>query len=133
MDVNRTMSKRRVWMRMGDSDEYHYYDSPFDAGYDLGGHLSETGTEEFKASDISWRNMGLEVDGFTGYNYVSLFWGDDDAQNPRELSSRDKAQFVVGVRDGGYFHEKPKSARKSAKPKSHKRDMGTPSVRGLRR
>jgi len=128
------MAKDKVWMRMGDTDDYHDFDDPFSAGSELGSYLSETGTKTFNGSDIRWRGLGLEIGGFAGYNYISLFWGDNDAQKSQALSAKDKIQFVDGVRDGGYFFTSTLPAKKpSAKRKSGKRSSSTPtSIRGMR-
>ena len=121
-------SDMKIWMRMGDNDDYHDFGDPFSAGSEVGSYLSETGTDKFKASDIRWQSLGLQVGGFTGMNYISLFWGDNDAQDAKPLSKSDKTQFVAGVRDGGYFFLKP--VRKSTKPKSKSksRKSGSPST-----
>lgn len=129
------MAKGKVWMRMGDNDDYHDFDGPFSAGSELGSYLSEVGTEKFKAGDIRWRGKGLEIDGFTNYNYISLFWGDEDAQDSQELSKADKTQFVAGVRDGGYFFPKPSKPKSATvKPLKSRRKSSSPptSLRGVR-
>jgi hypothetical protein len=33
------------------------------------------------------------VPGYDGYNYISIFWGDDDANAARELTSEEKSQI----------------------------------------
>lgn len=126
------MAKNKVWLRMGDNADYLDFDDPFSAGSEVGGYLAETGTEKFKVGDIRWREKGLEVGGFTNYNYISLFWGDNDAQDSQKLSKADKAQFVAGVRDGGYFFLKP-GKPKSAKPKPKSRRKSGPVSASLSR
>ena len=128
------MAKDKVWMRMGDVDDYHDFDNMFSAGSEIGSYLSETGTEKFTAGDIRWQGKGLEMAGFTGYNYISLFWGDNDAQDSQVLTKADKASFVSGIRDGGDFFTKPRIPKtKPKKPKSRKRTVNTQlSLREMR-
>lgn len=121
---------KQLWMRLGDVGDYEVVDSPYDAGYRVGGFYEEVEPE------IKWtRRMGVEVaPGFTNYNYVSLFWGDDDAQPlwPLEkagLTASQKAKFKRGVLEGAGFDVHPK---KLAKPKPRKQKTRTASVKGLR-
>ena len=131
------MAKDKVWMRMGDNADYEPHDSMFDAGSELGGYLGgyfdSTGGLT-KMPVVSKRgNYGLSVDPFTGYNYISLFWGDDDAQPVKKLTQADIADFKAGIRDGAYLFLKPKAKKPSTKRKSSKRSSSTPtSIRGMR-
>ena len=78
-------------------------------------------------------DYGVSVEPFTGYNYISLFWGDDDAQPMKKLTQADIADFKAGIRDGAYLFLKPKAKKLSAKRKSSKRSSSTPtSMRGMR-
>jgi hypothetical protein len=128
------MAKTKVWMRMGDNDDYHDFDDPFEAGSSLGAFLSETGTKTFKAGDARWRDHGVEAGGFTGYNYISLFWGDKDAQDAQGLNDSDKQQFIAGIRDGGYFSMRTSKSKykTTSKPKSKKRNAGIPGISSVR-
>lgn len=61
-----------VWVRAGDGDDYHRFDdvngaADYMAGLDVrfvGRHCK----------------FGVQAEGFTGHNYISLFYGDADAQ-----------------------------------------------------
>ncbi len=125
----------KVWMRMGDNAEYEPHDSMFEAGSELGGYLDATSelNKMTKVPAVSKVNeYGVSVEPFTGYNYISLFWGDDDAQPVKKLTQADIADFKAGIRDGAYLFLKTKS-KVPSKRKSSKRLSSTPtSVRGMR-
>ena len=90
----------KLWIRMGDNDDYNEESSPYDAGV----HVSSLIWDENKpeASDIVWREKyGVDVHPvFSDYNYISLFWGDDDAQPIRQLSREEKVAFTQGLLEG---------------------------------
>ncbi len=123
---------RQLWVRLGDAGDYEVVGSPYDAGYQVGAFY-----EGKSAPKISWRGMGVEVDPiFVGYNYVSLFWGDEDAQpvEDAELTASERAEFKGGLWEGADIKVARKAPAKSAKPKP-KRKAGAPStsLRGVRR
>ena len=124
----------KVWMRMGDTGDYEPHGSMFEAGSELGGYLDSTDRGLTKMPAISKHgNYGISVEPFTGDNYISLFWGDNDAQPEKKLTQADIAGFKAGIRDGAYLFLKAKPKKPSAKRKSTKRSSSTPtSVRGLR-
>jgi len=83
-----------VWIRMGDTGEYEKFDSPYDAGEDVGSRLREV--ENFK-----FMGMGIRIyPGYSGRNYISLFWGDEEAQPTRDLSDEERSEFLQGLRKG---------------------------------
>ena len=123
----------KVWMRMGDNAEYEPHDSMFDAGSELGGYFDSTSGLTKMPAVSKHGYYGVSVDPFTGDNYISLFWGDDDAQPVKKLTQADIADFKAGIRDGAYLFLKPKAKKLSTKRKSTKRSSSTPtSIRGLR-
>ncbi len=89
----------KVWMRLGDNDDYHSFDNMFDAGTELGTYLE---SREFQMKDLGSLSNGTGIcaPGFEGHNYISLFWGDDDAQITKRHSQADLADFKRGVREG---------------------------------
>lgn len=120
-------SDMKIWMRMGDNDDYHDFDNSYEAGYEVGSYLDTAGYKASDVKNIRWQEHGLQVGGFTGMNYISLFWGDDDAQDAKPLSKADKGEFVRGAYEGGDFEE---PVRKVSEPKSKRKSKksGSPSA-----
>jgi hypothetical protein len=77
-----------VWVRWGDASNYEKYDSVSETESDFADHLR-------KGSRVRrWVRYGVQVvPGYDGYNYISIFWGDDDANAARELTSEEKSQI----------------------------------------
>ena len=80
------METERLWIRLGDNADYEECGSDF-------GALAEL-LEMFNVSqdDMQWRTdgMGFQTESFYGNNYVSLFWGDEDAQPIRGLTRQEQ-------------------------------------------
>lgn len=94
------MSRKRkwVWMRLGDLGSYERYDTPSDAGYAVGEYFSGMG--EVPISIKHTTKYGIEIDPwFISYNYISLYWGDSDAQPIRELNHSELNSFVNGIKE----------------------------------
>jgi len=123
----------RVWMRMGDTDDYHDFGSMFEAGSELGGYFDSTGGLTKMPPVAKHGDYGVSVEPFTGYNYISLFWGDDDAQPVKKLTQTDIADFKAGIRDGAYLFLKPKTKPATRRRGSGKKISSLTSVRGIRR
>jgi len=118
---------------MGDTDDYHDFDSMFEAGSELGAYYDSTGGLTKMPAVAKHGDYGVSVEPFTGYNYISLFWGDADAQPEKALTQKDIATFKAGIRDGAYLFLEVKSKSTSRKRKSTKRSSSTPtSIRGIR-
>ena len=118
---------------MGDNAEYEPHGSMFDAGSELGGYFDSTSGLTKMPAVSKHGDYGVSVEPFTGFNYISLFWGDDDAQPVKRLTQADIADFKAGIRDGAYLFLKPRAKKPSTKRKSTKRSSSTPtSVRGMR-
>lgn len=122
----------KVWMRMGDTDDYHDFDSMFEAGSELGGYFDSTGGLTKTPAVDKHGDYGISVDPFIGFNYISLFWGDNDAQPTKKLTQADIADFKRGIRDGAYFFLKEKSKSAPRKQRSTKQLSVPTSMRGLR-
>lgn len=112
----------KIWMRMGDGGEYEDFDSPFDAGDRIGIFFSEDSKMPIVSKHGAY---GVEVEPhFPGpYNYVSLFWGDDDAQPIRGLTADELAQFKSGIAEGADIQvvTRTKPTKKKSKRKSKSR------------
>lgn len=68
-----------LWIRLGDGDDYHAFDDLSEAAE----HLSEFGVRFIERRDV----YGVTAEGFRGHNYISLFWGNADAQPTRGVSA----------------------------------------------
>ena len=78
-----------LWMRLGDTDEYHRYD-------DIEG-VAEAMREAsvhgpFKMGHPMSKGM-LYAPGYEACNYISLFWGDEDAEFVRTLTKEELNQI----------------------------------------
>ena len=80
--------------RIGDMDDYHCCDD-FDA---LVGELAE-----FNLTGRSYgrchAGMVIPDAGFDGYNHISLFWGDEDAELARELTDDEYLKLFTLLED----------------------------------
>lgn len=68
-----TEETKRLWLRLGDGDDYHDFDSIEEVKEVL---------DECDCLPVK-RHCQYGVNGnrhYKGLNYISLYWGDDDAQ-----------------------------------------------------
>ncbi len=92
------MTAERVWIRLGDLAEYEAFDTPYDAGFNVGERI---GVGKPEPLAFHYRAAGVSIPPiFVGNNYISLFWGDEDAQWVRDLTNIEKRQFEDGVGKG---------------------------------
>lgn len=85
----------RWWIRAGDADDYHDFDDLAEVAYTL----AEYGVEQVEAL----HRYGVACDQFRGHNYISLFWGDDDAQPSRDLTPADVEELNEYLRTAATF------------------------------
>ena len=85
------MKDAKVWIRLGDNGDYEPFDTPYDAGDRVGMFTSDR--------EPRYISKGIYLEGFEGDNYISLYWGDDDAQpvTDAELNESDKLDFEQGL------------------------------------
>ena len=75
-----TVPIMKLWVRAGDCDNYN----DFDDLQEVAEYLSEMGA----TSPLNRCNeYGVTSPEFRGKNYISLFWGDDDAQPTRSMTA----------------------------------------------
>lgn len=73
------MPNTKLWVRAGDADNYN----AFDGFQEVADYLAEMGA----TFPLEWFNeYGVTSPEYRGQNYISLFWGDDDAQPIRPLT-----------------------------------------------
>ncbi len=88
------MRDLKLWMRVGDQDDYYDYDSIDEATVELHEALHEPfGEPECPGHNVT-RYIGpalhgLNVTEYRGDNGVSFYWGDDDAQLEAEISDHE--------------------------------------------
>ncbi len=80
--------KLLVWVRVGDMGEYESFDSLDDALDYL---------NMLKAGEVTgWveggMGVGIETVNYHGYDFVSLFWGDDDANLTAHLDADERME-----------------------------------------
>ena len=103
-----SITGEKVWIRLGDVAEYESFDSSYDAGIEVAGRLGEAEKAWFemrrKKPELMafyFQPAGVAIPpSFVANNYISLFWGDKDAQWTRDLTNIEKGQFVEGVEKG---------------------------------
>jgi hypothetical protein len=73
------MQNAQLWVRAGDADNYN----AFDGFQEVADYLADMGA----TGPLEWCNeYGVTSPEYRGQNYISLFWGDDDAQPTRSLT-----------------------------------------------
>ena len=70
-----------VWVRLGDADEYNQFDDLAEAAE----YMALFGVKHV----YRCQKYGMAAKGFTGQNYISLFYGDDETQPTGDFSSMD--------------------------------------------
>ncbi len=74
----------QIWVRCGDADDYNAFD-----GYDeVASYFAEMGVQKINIK--KYGDFGAKAKGFTGRNYISLYWGDADAQVVKNLTTRER-------------------------------------------
>lgn len=81
----------KLWLRLGDSGEYEEFGDDMTPIMDV---LKENG---IKKDDVRQIKGGLEASGFTRDNYISLYWGDADANFVREISKTEFEAITSGL------------------------------------
>lgn len=91
------MTDLKVWIRVGDRDDYHSFDSIEEAAYELhdayhGPDFENDGPCHHDAHKVD-RYIGPAIEGvvlpgtpYTGNNGISFYWGDADAQFESAIS-----------------------------------------------
>lgn len=85
--------KLLIWVRVGDMGEYESFDSLDDALDYL---------NELKAGEVTgWveggMGVGIETVNYYGYDFISLFWGDDDANLTAHLDADERMEVEEGL------------------------------------
>ncbi len=85
-----------VWLRAGDADEYHQFDSVDEAAAELHDYCIEVNDEMAVRRYEGRMFVGIEIPdaGYVQENGISLFWGDGDAQIKAPLDDYELEVFV---------------------------------------
>jgi hypothetical protein len=83
----------RVWVRLGDGDEYHSFDGPFEAGEHVGQFTRDR--------HPVFQSKGVTLGGFEGQNYISLYWGNQRSEPlaRADLSPQERQEFLRGLNE----------------------------------
>jgi hypothetical protein len=84
------------WVRVGDQGDYQPVDD-LDA---VIGTLNEWRVGEVTAWVDGGIGVGIETTECYGYDFISLFWGDDQANLIRPLNGWERAKVEEGVTEG---------------------------------
>jgi hypothetical protein len=79
-----------LWTRIGDGDDYHSNGSI--------AMLARRFRRERIRSVESCNRYGVTSDAYQGNNYISLYWGDIEAQPLRELTAAELAELNSQLR-----------------------------------
>ena len=85
-----------LWIRLGDMGEYETFGQDFDAA---GLALREGGVRP----PLQWfvSGVGFQCGGYEGHDYVSCFWGDDDANMTRPLDQQEQERLAAAIEGAG--------------------------------
>jgi len=82
------MNNEYLWIRLGDASDYEKEDSVEDLAESLAGECG------IIKRLIRYGRYGItDNDKFKGLNYISLFYGDDDAQPTRPVSNEELTEL----------------------------------------
>jgi hypothetical protein len=85
--------KLLVWVRVGDAGEYESFDSLDDAL----DYLNELKAGEVTGWVAGGVGVGIETVNYHGYDFISLFWGDDDANLTAHLDANERLDVEAGL------------------------------------
>jgi len=83
-------------MRVGDAGEYESFGDDLGAALD---YLNELRAGEATGWVLGGIGVGLETVNYWGYDFVSLFWGDADANLIRALDDQERATVEAGLEE----------------------------------
>lgn len=84
-----------IWLRLGDRSNYEKFFSIDGAVQDIETLVDLMVKDGWpRPEKFRWKEYGLEIPALNldGQNYISIFWGDEDAQPVRDLDRREKMQ-----------------------------------------
>ncbi len=82
---------RILWIRLGDADGYEEFGDDLSAVVDA---LKSAGV----SAKFTGVRGGISASGFEGRNYISMYWGDSDANHIRDLNKTELSQIRKGLK-----------------------------------
>ena len=79
---------QQLWVRVGDAGDYESFDSDLDALLDYLNELQVGNVTEWIEDG---RGVGFTTPNYHGYDFISLFWGDENANLVRRLNAGERA------------------------------------------
>jgi len=86
----------QLWLRVGDAGDYENFGDDLDAVLD---YLNELRAGEVTGWVLGGIGVGLETVNYWGYDFVSLFWGDSNANLIRALDDQERAAVEAGLEE----------------------------------
>jgi len=87
--------KLLIWVRVGDAGEYESFDSLDDAL----DYLNELKAGHVTGWIDSGVGVGIETVNYHGYDFISLFWGDEDAELTAHLDADERIEVEEGLEE----------------------------------
>jgi hypothetical protein len=85
--------KLLLWVRVGDMGQYESFDSLDDAL----DYLNELSAGQVTGWVDGGMGVGIETVNYHGYDFISLFWGDDDANLTAHLDADERMDVEAGL------------------------------------
>ena len=85
-DAAKYYQQGSVWVRVGDDGAYE----SFDLLYDALEYLNALGVGGVTGWVVSPIGVGVETVNYWGFDFISLFWGDEQANLIRELDGEER-------------------------------------------
>jgi hypothetical protein len=86
----------RLWVRVGDSGDYQSYGDDLDALID---YLNDLSVGTVTGWIDNGPGVGFETPNYHGYDFVSLFWGDANADLVAHLTGHERAIIEAGLEE----------------------------------
>lgn len=80
-----------LWLRIGDTGEYEEFDSLDDALE----YLNALGVGQVEG----WQQYGFVTPNYHGQDYISIFWGEQDANPRRDLNDAEHQIIEDGLEE----------------------------------
>jgi len=87
--------KLLLWVRVGDTGEYESFDSVDDAL----DHLNELKAGEVTGWVDGGMGVGIETVNYHGYDFISFFWGNEDANLTAHLDADERMEVEEGLEE----------------------------------
>jgi hypothetical protein len=88
------MPQDSIFLRIGDGGDYENFGDDLDAVVDA---LVEAGVRPFKTGGVQWIKNGFESPGHQGWNYISLYRGNAEANFESSLTKADRDYIVKSL------------------------------------